>query len=82
MTTRIYIAATILLIAPFLLSSTTIVSTERPVMSDIPAPKTTLFVGNSFTNYNNSLGYHARKLAESVYPDDADTFFFKSITDF
>lgn len=39
-----------------------------------------MFVGNSFTNYNNSLGYHTSRLAKSIYAADEDFFFFKAIT--
>ena len=56
-------------------------ATERPRLSEISVPKTILFVGNSLTNYNNSLHYHVRELAASLYPPEvADKFFFKAIT--
>ena len=56
-------------------------ATERPRLSEISVPKTILFVGNSLTNYNNSLHYHVRELAASLYPPEvADNFFFKAIT--
>jgi len=80
MTIRIYIAIIIVLSAPFLLSSTTRLSTEIPMVIDAPVPKTVLFVGNSLTNYNHSVDYHTRKLVESVYPQDALQVYFKSIS--
>jgi hypothetical protein len=47
---------------------------------DAPVPKTVLFVGNSLTNYNQSVDYHTRKLVESVYSRDALPVYFKSIS--
>lgn len=57
-----------------------VLADETPVVRDAPAPKTVLFLGNSYIYYNNSLHNHFRKLTQSVFKEDAKTFFFKSMT--
>ena len=71
----------IFIVIGIILSALLFLMTERPKLSEISAPKTILFVGNSFTNYNNSLHHHVRELAVSLHPpEEAKKFFFKAIT--
>jgi len=53
---------------------------EKPMVRDAPAPKTMLFIGNSFIYYNNSLHNHTRKLVQSLDKEHAKSYFFKSLT--
>lgn len=55
-------------------------SEAQPAVRDAPAPKTMLFIGNSFVYYNNSLHNHVRKLVQSLDPENAKAYFFKSMT--
>jgi hypothetical protein len=80
MTPRISFARAVMLIALLILSSTSVFATEVPAVRETPAPKTILFLGNSFIYYNNSLHNHTRKLVQSVYKEAAKQFFFKSMT--
>jgi len=80
MTARLYLAMVIALSTSLIFSSTRILGAETPTVRDTPAPKTMLFVGDSFIYYNQSLQKHTRKLVQSIYPQDAKRFFFKSIT--
>jgi hypothetical protein len=80
MTTRISFVRAVTLIALLILSLTSVFANEAPVVRETPAPKTMLFLGNSFIYYNNSLHNHTRKLVQSVYKETAKQFFFKSMT--
>jgi len=57
-----------------------VLAAEKPVIRDAPAPKTMLFIGNSFIYYNGSLHNHMRKLSQSLNPDNAKSYYFKSLT--
>lgn len=57
-----------------------VLSNETPVVRDAPAPKSVLFIGNSFIYYNNSLHAHVRKLTQSVFPVKAKGYLFKAMT--
>ncbi len=43
---------------------------EAPQSEHLPGPRSVLFVGNSFTYYNNSLHNHYRRLARAAAPND------------
>jgi hypothetical protein len=80
MTKRIAMMSAIAFTVLLILSAKAAVANEMPTVRDNPAPKTMLFLGNSFIYYNNSLHNHTRKLMQSVYKEDAKQFFFKSMT--
>lgn len=42
-------------------------ATETPSRNEPPSPDSILFIGNSFTYYNNSLHMHVRELAQSIF---------------
>ena len=51
-----------------------------PVVKEIPAPKTILFVGNSFTYYNNSLHAHVGRLIREADKEKAKDYFLRAMT--
>ncbi len=51
-----------------------------PKVTRLDAPKTVLFVGNSFSYYNNSLHNHVLRLAKEADPANAERYQFKSMT--
>jgi hypothetical protein len=57
-----------------------VLSEEKPAVHDAPAPKTMIFIGNSFVYYNNSLHNHMRKLVQSLDKKNAKAYFFKATT--
>jgi len=57
-----------------------VLSEEKPAIHDAPAPKTMIFIGNSFVYYNNSLHNHMRKLVQSLDKKNAKAYFFKATT--
>lgn len=63
-----------------ILVSNPVLSNEKPVVRDAPAPESVLFIGNSFIYYNNSLHSHVRKLTQSIYPKKAKGYLFKAMT--
>lgn len=48
--------------------------------SELQGPRNVLFVGNSFTYYNNSLHNHYRALVQSAAPDDVQDGRIRSMT--
>ena len=74
------IAVTIMISALLIIASKSALASAIPTVRDTPAPKTMLFLGNSFIYYNNSLHNHTRKLVQSVFKEEAKQFFFKSMT--
>jgi hypothetical protein len=57
-----------------------VLSAEKPAVRDAPAPKTMIFIGNSYVYYNNSLHNHTRKLVQSLDKENAKAYFFKATT--
>jgi uncharacterized protein DUF4886 len=55
-------------------------ATAAPKVTGIEAPHHVLFVGNSFSYYNDSLHGHLRKLVESADPAHGKDYVFKSMT--
>ncbi len=53
---------------------------DAPLIVDAPRPERVLFIGNSFTYYNNSLHAHVRNLAADLEPDDAKKRTFRAMT--
>ncbi len=51
-----------------------------PKVTQLDPPKKVLFVGNSFSYYNNSLHNHVLRLAKEADPVNADSYQFKSMT--
>ena len=51
-----------------------------PVVKEIPSPKTILFVGNSFTYYNNSLHAHVGRLIREADKERAKDYFLRAMT--
>jgi hypothetical protein len=60
-------------------------ASEQPSVKTPPQPKSALFIGNSFTYYNNSLHMHVLKIAKSVSRQKGQTnrektFYTKAMT--
>ena len=55
-------------------------ATADPEYETHPAPQNILFVGNSFTYFNNSLHGHLRKLLAAEDPSTRETMFLKAMT--
>jgi len=53
---------------------------EPPIITGIDPPQSILFVGNSFTFYNNAIYTHLRKLLVAEDPSNRDNIFLKSMT--
>jgi hypothetical protein len=53
---------------------------DAPLNFGIEPPESILFVGNSFTFYNNSIYTHLRKLLVAEKPSNRQTIFMKSMT--
>jgi hypothetical protein len=53
---------------------------EAPFLTGIDPPRSILFVGNSFTFYNNAIYTHLRKLLVSHDPSTRKNIFLKSMT--
>ena len=53
--------------AALLVSANALADPIAPLVREAPAPKSILFVGNSFTYFNNSLHMHVRELTHSVF---------------
>ncbi len=51
-----------------------------PKLTHIEAPRRVLFIGNSFSYYNDSLHGHLRSLVEAADPAHAKDYVFKSVT--
>lgn len=57
------------------------IAAPGPAVRDAPMPRTMLFVGNSFTYYNNNLHGMVRRIAQSMFPDKPKKhMFYKSLT--
>ncbi|MBT8038681.1 MAG: hypothetical protein KJN78_00420 [Gammaproteobacteria bacterium] len=69
-----------LALAAWLLASPLVADTHDPPEAKPAAPDSVLFVGNSFTFYNNSIHTHLRHLLESDDPSLRDSVFLKSMT--
>lgn len=63
-----------------LLSLATAQAKDAPFSTGIAPPGSILFVGNSFTFYNNSIYTHLRKLLVAEAPSNREKIFLKSMT--
>jgi len=64
----------------FLLLFATADAQVSPQVSEIDPPDSVLFVGNSFTFYNNAVYTHLRKLLVAEDPSNREKIFLKSMT--
>jgi hypothetical protein len=63
-----------------LFAATSAQAQESPLNFGIEPPSSILFVGNSFTFYNNSIYTHLRKLQVAQDPSNREKIFLKSMT--
>ena len=67
-------------LAAFLALAAALPAASAPEVTRVDPPKHVLFVGNSFSYYNNSLHGHVRALAREADPEAAKSQTFKSMT--
>ena len=55
-------------------------ASERPMIAEAPEPDRVLFIGNSFTYFNNSLHAHVGAIANDLEPEGKDDRDYRALT--
>ncbi len=74
------VAYCLFLVAALVMACAVARAEVAPKVTEVAPPKKVLFVGNSFSYYNNSLHNHVLRLAQEADPQHAKEYRFKSMT--